>query len=100
MLQDWGRIAANFTRDQWVCLSFLVKVFGSCETSKASETLKAALSCSVEALTLLPGDLVLPVLAFIETVLPQVSQLTCRFKLMELFIHFVFKWNVKLGVVL
>ncbi|XP_054455903.1 probable methyltransferase TARBP1 [Anoplopoma fimbria] len=74
LLQDWGRIAANFMRDQWICLSFLIKAFGipeSVEISNNSETLKAALSCSVEALALLPSDLVLPVLAFMETVLPQ-----------------------------
>lgn len=73
LLQDWGRIAANFMRDQWICLNFLVK---SVEISRASETLKAALSCSVDALALLPSDLVLPVLSFMETVLPQVSQLS------------------------
>uniref|UniRef100_A0A8C3G6W9 tRNA (guanosine(18)-2'-O)-methyltransferase TARBP1 n=1 Tax=Cyclopterus lumpus TaxID=8103 RepID=A0A8C3G6W9_CYCLU len=73
LLQDWGRIAANFMRDQWICLSFLMKAFGipeSVEISNDSETLKAALSCGVEALALLPSDLVLPVLTFIETVLP------------------------------
>uniref|UniRef100_A0A8C3AAC1 tRNA (guanosine(18)-2'-O)-methyltransferase TARBP1 n=1 Tax=Cyclopterus lumpus TaxID=8103 RepID=A0A8C3AAC1_CYCLU len=72
-LKDWGRIAANFMRDQWICLSFLMKAFGipeSVEISNDSETLKAALSCGVEALALLPSDLVLPVLTFIETVLP------------------------------
>lgn len=75
MLQKWGRVAANFTRDQWICLSFLMKEFGSCESVKTSpDTLKAALSYSMEALTLLPGDLVLPVLTFLETLLPQVSQ--------------------------
>ncbi|XP_049927693.1 probable methyltransferase TARBP1 [Epinephelus moara] len=74
LLQDWGRIAANFMRDQWICLSFLIKAVGipeSVEISKVSETLKAALSCSVEALALLPSDLVLPVLTFMETVLPK-----------------------------
>lgn len=74
--QDWGRIAANFMRDQWICLSFLIKAVGipeSVEISRKPETLKAALSCSVEALALLPSDLVLPVLTFMETVLPQVS---------------------------
>ncbi|XP_076599642.1 tRNA (guanosine(18)-2'-O)-methyltransferase TARBP1 isoform X1 [Chaetodon auriga] len=74
LLQDWGRIAANFMRDQWICLSFLIKAVGipeSREISRASETLKAALGCSVEALALLPSDLVLPVLTFMETVLPQ-----------------------------
>ncbi|XP_037639116.1 probable methyltransferase TARBP1 [Sebastes umbrosus] len=74
LLQDWGRIAADFMRDQWICLSFLIKAVGipeSVEISRVSETLKAALSCSVEALALLPSDLVLPVLAFMETLLPQ-----------------------------
>ncbi|KAM3606937.1 uncharacterized protein V6R79_026059 [Siganus canaliculatus] len=74
LLKDWGRIAANFMRDQWICLSFLMKAFGvpdCADMSEASETLKAALSCSVEALALLPSDLVLPVLTFMETVLPQ-----------------------------
>ncbi|XP_040906647.1 probable methyltransferase TARBP1 isoform X2 [Toxotes jaculatrix] len=70
-VQDWGRIAANFMRDQWLCLSFLIKAFGIPEVSRAPDTLKAALSCSVEALALLPSDLVLPVLTFMETVLPQ-----------------------------
>lgn len=83
LLQDWGRIAANFLRNQWICLSFLIKAFGipkSVESPRASETLKAALSCSVEALALLPSDLVLPVLTFMETALPQVSrvQVLCR----------------------
>ncbi|XP_039995691.1 probable methyltransferase TARBP1 isoform X2 [Xiphias gladius] len=71
LLQDWGRIAANFMRDQWICLSFLIKAVGIPEISRAQDTLKAALSCSVEALALLPSDLVLPVLTFMETVLPQ-----------------------------
>ncbi|XP_062286493.1 probable methyltransferase TARBP1 [Scomber scombrus] len=74
VLQDWGRTAAHFMRDQWICLSFLIKVVGipeSVETSRVRETLHAALSCSVEALALLPSDQVLPVLTFMETVLPQ-----------------------------
>ncbi|XP_045927409.1 probable methyltransferase TARBP1 isoform X2 [Micropterus dolomieu] len=71
LLQDWGRIAAHFMRDQWICLSFLIKAVGIPESSRASDALKAALSCSVEALALLPSDLVLPVLTFMETVLPQ-----------------------------
>ncbi|XP_069000980.1 probable methyltransferase TARBP1 [Embiotoca jacksoni] len=74
LLQDWGRIAANFMRDQWICLNFLIKAVGipeSVEVSRATEALSAALSCSVEALALLPSDLVLPVLTFMETVLPQ-----------------------------
>ncbi|XP_026212438.1 probable methyltransferase TARBP1 isoform X1 [Anabas testudineus] len=71
LLQDWGRIAANFMRDQWICLSFLIKATATAEVSKVPETLRAALSCSVEALALLPSDLVLPVLTFMKTTLPQ-----------------------------
>uniref|UniRef100_A0A3Q2CC96 Probable methyltransferase TARBP1 n=1 Tax=Cyprinodon variegatus TaxID=28743 RepID=A0A3Q2CC96_CYPVA len=66
--QDWGRIAASFLRDQWVCLNFLIRSVG---IPKVSETLRAALSCSVEALALLPSDLVLPVLNFMNMALPQ-----------------------------
>lgn len=73
LLQDWGRIAASFMRDQWACLNFLMKTFGSTQPEEP-ETLKAALGCSIEALALLPSDLVLPVLAFMETVLPQLVQ--------------------------
>ncbi|XP_062422564.1 probable methyltransferase TARBP1 isoform X2 [Pungitius pungitius] len=74
LLQDWGRVAANFLRDQWICLSFLIKAFGVPESVVISNhwaTLKAAVSCGVEALALLPSGLVLPVLTFMETVLPQ-----------------------------
>lgn len=76
MLHDWGRISAMFLRHQWVCLSFLIEAIGipgSVEVSRGLETLKTALSCSVEALALLPSDLVLPVLTFMKTVLPQVK---------------------------
>lgn len=79
MLQDWGRIAASFMRDQWVCLSFLIKTVGIPE-SVASEASPAALSCAMEALALLPSDLVLPVFAFMETLLPQVSLRHLRLK--------------------
>ncbi|XP_034040576.1 probable methyltransferase TARBP1 isoform X2 [Thalassophryne amazonica] len=74
LLQDWGRIAAHFMRDQWICLSFLIRDIGVSESVEDSETLKtlaAALSCCVEALALLPSDLVLPVFTFMERVLPQ-----------------------------
>ncbi|XP_029926861.1 probable methyltransferase TARBP1 [Myripristis murdjan] len=74
LLQDWGRIAAQFMRDQWACLSLLTRAAGvseSVEISRAPDTLKAAFGCSVEALALLPSDLVLPVLSFMEAVLPQ-----------------------------
>ncbi|KAM4607139.1 putative methyltransferase TARBP1 [Polymixia lowei] len=76
LLKDWGRTAAHFIRDQWICLSFLMRTVvypASVEASRDPGTLKAALGCSVEALALLPSDLVLPVLAFMEAVLPQVA---------------------------
>ncbi|XP_077438327.1 tRNA (guanosine(18)-2'-O)-methyltransferase TARBP1 isoform X2 [Vanacampus margaritifer] len=73
LLQDWGRTAAHFMRDQWICLSFLIKTPGlrNSEIPRNTETVVAALSCCVDALALLPSDLVLPVLAFMEAVLPQ-----------------------------
>ncbi|XP_054654484.1 probable methyltransferase TARBP1 isoform X2 [Dunckerocampus dactyliophorus] len=75
LLQDWGRTAAQFMRDQWICFSFLIKTVGILPELHINKgTLAAALSCSVEALALLPSDLVLPVLAFMETVLPQLVQ--------------------------
>nr|XP_054590012.1 probable methyltransferase TARBP1 isoform X2 [Nothobranchius furzeri] len=70
--QDWGCIAAQFLRDQWICLNFLIKAEGIPEPVEISpETLRAALSCGVEALSLLPSDLVLPVFDFMKTILPQ-----------------------------
>ncbi|KAM6956325.1 putative methyltransferase TARBP1 [Aplochiton taeniatus] len=70
LLQDWGRVAAHYIRDQWTCLSFLKR---SVERSTCPELLQAAVGCSVEALGLLPSDLVLPVLDFMEASLPQVA---------------------------
>uniref|UniRef100_A0A1A7WIE5 tRNA (guanosine(18)-2'-O)-methyltransferase TARBP1 n=1 Tax=Iconisemion striatum TaxID=60296 RepID=A0A1A7WIE5_9TELE len=70
--QDWGHIAAKFVRDQWICLNFLIKAEGiPASVEISSETLRAALSCGVEALALLPSDLVLPVFDLMKTVLPQ-----------------------------
>ena len=74
VLQDWGRTAAHFVRDQWVCLGFLSRQAGPGQTTALSDqTLRAALKRSVDALTLLPSGLVLPVLAFMSTALAQVS---------------------------
>ncbi|XP_046884752.1 probable methyltransferase TARBP1 isoform X2 [Hypomesus transpacificus] len=68
-LQDWGRMAARFTRDQWVCLGFLRRAGPPLAPPGAPGALQAA----VEALALLPSHLVLPVLAFMEAELPQVA---------------------------
>ncbi|XP_077092541.1 tRNA (guanosine(18)-2'-O)-methyltransferase TARBP1 isoform X4 [Siphateles boraxobius] len=67
LLKDWGRIVAQFIGDQWTCLSFLQKSAGTVRAPEASEVLRAA----VDALALLPGHLVLPVLDFMASVLPQ-----------------------------
>nr|XP_057914921.1 probable methyltransferase TARBP1 isoform X2 [Doryrhamphus excisus] len=75
LLQDWGRTAAHFMRDKWICFNFLIKTVRILpELHIDKGTFAAALSCSVEALALLPSDLVLPVLASMETVLPQLAQ--------------------------
>ncbi|CAM4725613.1 unnamed protein product [Leuciscus chuanchicus] len=67
LLKDWGRIVAQFIGDQWTCLSFLQKSAGTVRAPEAPEVLRAA----VDALALLPGHLVLPVLDFMASVLPQ-----------------------------
>ncbi|XP_050981774.1 probable methyltransferase TARBP1 isoform X2 [Labeo rohita] len=70
VLKDWGRIVAQFIRDQWTCLSFLQKSAGTLQAPEVPEVLRAA----VDALALLPGHLVLPVLDFMASILPQVVQ--------------------------
>ncbi|CAM4725637.1 unnamed protein product [Leuciscus chuanchicus] len=67
LLKDWGRIVAQFIGDQWTRLSFLQKSAGTVRAPEAPEVLRAA----VDALALLPGHLVLPVLDFMASVLPQ-----------------------------
>ncbi|XP_077469616.1 tRNA (guanosine(18)-2'-O)-methyltransferase TARBP1 [Stigmatopora argus] len=75
LLEDWGRTAAHFMRDQWICHGFLIKTVRIQESALPvkTETAIVALSCCVEALALLPSNLVLPVLAFMKTVLPQLA---------------------------
>ncbi|XP_017214335.1 probable methyltransferase TARBP1 isoform X4 [Danio rerio] len=70
VLKDWGRVVAQFIRDQWTCLSFLQRSDGTLQVPEAAEVLREA----VEALALLPGHLVLPVLDFMSSVLPQMVQ--------------------------
>lgn len=66
LLRDWSRVVAYFIRDQWTCLNFLQKF---AETPRATGAFHAA----IEALSLLPSDLVLPVLDFMCAALPQVT---------------------------
>ncbi|XP_055083217.1 probable methyltransferase TARBP1 [Periophthalmus magnuspinnatus] len=76
MRQDWGRVVANYLRDQWICLSLLSKTAGITATgdSQSTEILRSSVSCAVEGLSLLPNNLVLPIFAFFETALPQLVQ--------------------------
>uniref|UniRef100_A0A8C7KB89 tRNA (guanosine(18)-2'-O)-methyltransferase TARBP1 n=1 Tax=Oncorhynchus kisutch TaxID=8019 RepID=A0A8C7KB89_ONCKI len=71
LLKDWGRMAAHFIRDQWTCLGYGRRVGppGPLELPRASGSLQAA----IEALSLLPSGLVLPVLDFMASMLPQVA---------------------------
>lgn len=69
-LKDWGRLAARFVRDQWVCLCFLQG-----EGALEGQSLTTWFQAAIDALALLPSDLVLPVLEFMIKVLPQVSVL-------------------------
>lgn len=75
LVQDWGRVVAHFLRDQWMCLSVLIKAVAipeSVEKSMATEILKTSVRCGTEALSLLPSNLVLPIFVFMKTALPQV----------------------------
>ncbi|XP_062864262.1 probable methyltransferase TARBP1 [Trichomycterus rosablanca] len=63
-LKDWGRVVAGFIRDQWACLCFLQDVLDPPSSA-------AAFRAAVQALALLPSDLVLPVLDFMRSALPQ-----------------------------
>uniref|UniRef100_A0AAZ3R832 tRNA (guanosine(18)-2'-O)-methyltransferase TARBP1 n=1 Tax=Oncorhynchus tshawytscha TaxID=74940 RepID=A0AAZ3R832_ONCTS len=71
LLKDWGRMAAHFIRDQWTCLGYWRRIGppGPLELPRASGSLQAA----IEALSLLPSGLVLPVLDFMASMLPQVA---------------------------
>ncbi|XP_070981793.1 probable methyltransferase TARBP1 [Oncorhynchus clarkii lewisi] len=71
LLKDWGRMAAHFIRDQWTCLGYGRRIGppGPLELPRASGSLQAAIG----ALSLLPSGLVLPVLDFMASMLPQVA---------------------------
>ncbi|KAG5266487.1 hypothetical protein AALO_G00232640 [Alosa alosa] len=70
LLRDWGRVAAQFICDQWACLSVLQRAAGPLRFPEAPG-LRVALQAAVEALALLPSNLVLPVLDFMALLLPQ-----------------------------
>lgn len=69
--RDWGRVVAQFIRDQWACMSILQRAGVFLRPPEGPGPL-VTLQAAVEALSLLPSNLVLPVLDFMATVLPQV----------------------------
>ncbi|XP_061083449.1 probable methyltransferase TARBP1 [Conger conger] len=71
-LRGWGRLAAHFVRDQWTCLRF---VLASRAPAGPPLTVPAPaiLGAAMEALAILPSDLVLPVLDCMTALLPQVA---------------------------
>ncbi|XP_053461750.1 probable methyltransferase TARBP1 isoform X2 [Nycticebus coucang] len=80
--QGWGKIAAQYIHDQWVCLSFLLKKYHAhipaSETEIPEPFLPAVqmpirtLQSALEALTILPSDQVLPVFHCMKILVPKV----------------------------
>ncbi|KAF6073710.1 TAR (HIV-1) RNA binding protein 1 [Phyllostomus discolor] len=79
--QGWGKIAAQYIHDQWVCLSFLLKKYHTLpppsEGGPPEPVLPAVqmpartLQSALEALTILPSDQVLPVFHCMKLLVPQ-----------------------------
>ncbi|XP_066238380.1 probable methyltransferase TARBP1 isoform X4 [Saccopteryx leptura] len=79
--RGWGKIAAQYIHDQWVCLSFLLKKYHSLipasdgdlleptlpAVQRPARTLRSALS----ALTVLPAEHVLPVFHCMKLLVPK-----------------------------
>ncbi|XP_063048318.1 probable methyltransferase TARBP1 [Engraulis encrasicolus] len=75
LLRDWGRVAARYISDQWSCRGLLQRAVGpgpsvKAEGDKEVQGSRVALEAAVEALSLLPSDLVLPVLDYMALLLP------------------------------
>ncbi|KAM5300648.1 putative methyltransferase TARBP1 isoform 3-T4 [Glossophaga mutica] len=79
--QGWGKIAAQYIHDQWVCLSFLLKKYHTLlppsEGGPPGPALPAVqmpartLQSALDALTVLPSDQVLPVFHCMRLLVPQ-----------------------------
>ncbi|XP_036210404.1 probable methyltransferase TARBP1 isoform X7 [Myotis myotis] len=77
----WGRIAAQYVHDQWVCLSFLLRTHRALPpTSEGAlldpvppplQTPARTLQAALAALTVLPSDRVLPVFRCMKLLVPQ-----------------------------
>ncbi|XP_054432732.1 probable methyltransferase TARBP1 [Pteronotus mesoamericanus] len=79
--QGWGKIAAQYIHDQWVCLSFLLKKDHTGTPPSEGELLgrplpavrvpAGTLQSALDALTVLPSDQVLPVFRCMKLLVPQ-----------------------------
>ncbi|XP_028676030.2 LOW QUALITY PROTEIN: probable methyltransferase TARBP1 [Erpetoichthys calabaricus] len=78
--QGWGRAAARYIHDQWACLHFVLDAY--CKTSEPKETVgpfmsvldrpSATMLLAIDALSILPSDQVLPVLACMKVLAPKI----------------------------
>ncbi|MBN3289945.1 TARB1 methyltransferase, partial [Polypterus senegalus] len=78
--QGWGKAAARYIHDQWACLHFVLDAY--CKTSEPKETVgpfmsvldgpSATMLLAIDALSILPSDQVLPVLACMKVLAPKI----------------------------
>ncbi|KAM8814473.1 putative methyltransferase TARBP1 isoform 2-T2 [Rhynchonycteris naso] len=79
--QGWGKIAAQYIHDQWVCLSFLLKKYRSLIPASEGDLLESTLPAvqrpvrtlqsALGALTVLPAEHVLPVFHCMKLLVPK-----------------------------
>ncbi|XP_070638056.1 probable methyltransferase TARBP1 isoform X1 [Bos indicus] len=79
--QGWGKIAAQYIHDQWVCLSFLLRKCHTLIPASEGEILEPTLPAvpmavrtlqsALEALTVLPSEQVLPVFHCMKILVPK-----------------------------
>ncbi|XP_043943041.1 probable methyltransferase TARBP1 [Protopterus annectens] len=82
--RGWGRLAARYCHDHWICLHFVLHQYSSCIQSSnvqlpesarlhlpAVEDSERTLRFAVEALAILPSDNILPVLRSMKILVPK-----------------------------
>ncbi|XP_062938788.1 probable methyltransferase TARBP1 isoform X2 [Cynocephalus volans] len=79
--QGWGKIVAQYTHDQWVCLSFLLKKYHTLIPTTERDALEPllpavqmparTLKSALEALAVLPSNQVLPVFHCMKILVPK-----------------------------
>ncbi|NWQ76051.1 TARB1 methyltransferase, partial [Columbina picui] len=94
--QGWGKIAARYVHDQWVCLRFVLNSFPTLaqereETSEMSlctvERSRKILESALEALTILPSDQVLPVFDCMKVLVPKLPMEEILWNFIYLFLN-------------